>query len=39
MGLVIPPDVVLLARDALDDPDVSVRELILAHWVLSARLR
>jgi hypothetical protein len=26
-----------LARNVLDDPHASVRELVLAHWLLSAR--
>jgi len=34
MGLVIPPHIEWLARHIVDDPDASVRELVLAHWVL-----
>ena len=36
MGLVIPPHIEWLARHIVDDPDASVRELVLAHWVLGA---
>lgn len=35
-GLVIPPHIVWLAQHVLDDSDSSVRELMLARWVLRA---
>ena len=38
-GLVIPPHIVWLARHVLDDPAASVRELILARWVLLSTLK
>ncbi len=36
-GLVIPPHIVWLARHVSEDPGASVRELMLARWVLSGR--
>ncbi len=35
-GLVIPAYIEWLAGHIVDDPDASVRELVLAHWVLGA---